>query len=136
MRLELGSLVAYGGSLTDDLQGFPKNATDRARAPSRTKLPFSPVRSMTRILLTRMILGAIAFGFGAAMYAQAEGVTPPPFEPSRCAALFRCSEEAAPPSSKEVVPPTSQNQVGTTQRQEAPPATNPRAAQPASFAAT
>ena len=81
MRLEQGvfpgSLAGYGVSLTDELEGFLKSATARARAPSRTKLPFSQVRSMTRIIMTRIILGAIAFAFGAAMSAQAQGISPP-----------------------------------------------------------
>ena len=135
MRLEQGvfpgSLAGYGVSLTDEREGFLKSATARARAPSRTKLPFSQVRSMTRIIMTRIILGAIAFAFGAAMSAQAQGISPPPFDSSRCAknsALFGCSKKGA--------PPVSQKQVGTTPKQEAPPGTNPRAAQPASFAAT
>ena len=87
MRLEQGvfpgSLADYGVSLTDELEGFLKSATARARAPSR--IPFSQVRSMIRIIMTRIILGAIAFAFGAAMSAQAEGISPPPFEPSSCA---------------------------------------------------
>ena len=134
MRLEQGvfpgSLAGYGVSLTDELEGFLKSATARARAPSRTKLAFSQVRSMTRIIMTRIILGAIAFAFGAAMSAQAEGIPPPPFDPSGCAnsVFFRCSEREA--------PAVSQEKVGTTPKQEAPPGTNPRAAQPASFAAT
>ena len=81
--------------------------------------------------MTRIILGAIAFAFGAAMSAQAQ-VSPPPFDASRCAknpALFGCSKKGA--------PPVSQKQVRTTPKQEAAPGTNPRAAQPsASFAAT
>jgi polysaccharide export outer membrane protein len=71
---------------------------------------------MTRIIMTRIILGAIALAFGAAMSAQGQGVPPPTFD------------------SQKNAPPVSQKQVGTTK--EAPPRTNPRAAQPDSFAAS
>src|SRR5262245_21923073 len=122
MRLEQGvflvSLAGYGNSLTDELEAFLKSATARARAPSRTKLPFSQVRSMTRIIMTRIILGAIVFTFGAAMTAQGQSFPPPSFDSEKDAT------------------PLSHKQMGTTPKQEVPPGANPRAAPSASFATT
>ena len=129
MRLEqgvfltTGSLAGYGVSLTDELaerEGFLTSAAARASSSRvrhssvvKNQALVSEVRSMTRL-----IVAAIAFAFGAAMSAQAGDVSPPSFGPSGCAnsTFFSC-KDARPVS-----------QVETTPKREAPRGTDARAA--------
>jgi polysaccharide export outer membrane protein len=125
MRLEQGVFLAgYGVSLTDELterEGFLKSAAARASSSKllhssvvKNQALGSEVRSMTRI-----IVAAIAFAFGAAMSAQAGDVSPPSFGPSGCAnsTFFSCRDAR----------PVSQDQVETTPKREATRGTDARA---------
>jgi polysaccharide export outer membrane protein len=115
--LAAGSRVGYVVSLTDERQGRADIQLEGASLEARV----SQVRSMTRIMLA-----AIAFAFGAAMSAQAGEVSPPSFGPAGCAnsTFFSC-RDARPQDQPGAV---SQDQVAPRPKQEAPKA---RAAQKA-----
>jgi polysaccharide biosynthesis/export protein len=90
--------------------------------------------------MTRIIVAAIAFAFGAAMSAQAGDVSPPSFGLSGCANSTFLSCQDARPVSQDQVETTPKREaprgtdarvVGTAVTQEAPRGTDARAAHPA-----